>query len=68
MIESVKDLFTANTVALLLHNNLEPPKRRTIVINEIENKTDEIYDLHNQVQSLVTEVEVINLFIKEQFY
>ena len=55
-------------MALLLHNNLETPKRRTIVINEIENKTDKIYDLHNQVQSLVTEVEVIKLFIKEQFY
>ena len=68
MIENVKDLFTANTVTLLLHNNPETPKRRTLVINEIENKTDEIYDLHNQVQSLVTEVEVIKLFIKEQFY
>ena len=39
-------------------------KRRTLVINEIGNKTDEIYGL----QSLATEMEAIKLFINKQFY
>ena len=39
-------------------------KRRTLVINEIGNKTDEIYGL----QSLATEMKAIKLFINKQFY
>ena len=43
-------------------------KKRTIVINEIESKTDKICDLHEYVQSLATEVEATKLFLKEGFY
>ena len=43
-------------------------KRRTLVINEIGNNTNEIYDLHKHMQSLATEMETMKLFITEQFY
>ena len=43
-------------------------KRRTLVINEIGNNTNEIYDLHKYMQSLATEMETMKLFITEQFY
>ena len=52
----------------LPQDNIETPKRRTPVINETVNKTDEIYDLNKYVQSLATEMEAMKLFIKEQFY
>ena len=38
---------------------IETPKRRTLVINEIRTNTDEIYDLHEYVQSLATEMEAM---------
>ena len=47
-------------------DDIETPKRRTLVINDIGNN-DEIYDLHKYVQSLATEMEAMKLFIKEQF-
>ena len=46
---------------------LKHRKGEPFVINEIERKTDEIYDLHEYVQSLATEVEAIKLFLKEEF-
>ena len=52
----------------LSQDYIEIPKKRTIVINEIESKTDKIYDLHEYVQSLATEMEAIKLFLKEEFY
>ena len=52
----------------LPQDNIETPKRRTLVITEIGNKTDEIYDLHKFVKSLATEMEAMKLFITEQFY
>ena len=51
-----------------MQDNIETPKRRTLVINEIGNNTDEIYDLHKYMQSVATEMEVMKLFIKEQFH
>ena len=44
--ENVKDFFTSDHETSLTEDNIETPKRRTIVINEIDSKTDEIYDLH----------------------
>ena len=62
-------MFTSEHETSLPQDDIETLKRRTLVINEIENKTDEIYDLHNKyVQSLATEMEAMELFIKEQFY
>ena len=62
-------MFTSDHETSLPQDDIETLKRRTLVINEIENKTDEIYDLHNKyVQSLATEMEAMELFIKEQFY
>ena len=55
-------------VLLSLRPCIKTPKRRTLVINEIGTNTDEIYDLHEYVQSSATEMEVMKLFIKEQFY
>ena len=65
-IEDVKDLFTSNHEPALPQDDIETPKRRTLVINEIGNN-DEIYDLHKYVQSLATEMEAMKSFIKEQF-
>ena len=53
------------------HKNKNKCKKITLpqddlVINDIGNN-DEIYDLHKYVQSLTTEMEVMKLFIKEQF-
>ena len=63
----LKDLFTTDHETPLPQDNIETPKRGTLVINELGNKTDEIYDLPKYVQSLTTEMEVMKLFIKEQF-
>ena len=41
-IEDVKDLFTSDHETPLPQDNIETPKRRTLVINEIGNNTDEI--------------------------
>ena len=46
-------------VPLSLRPCIKTPKRRTLVINEIGTNTDEIYDLHEYVQSLATEMEVM---------
>ena len=40
--ENVKDLFTSDHETLLPQDNIETSKRRTLVINELGNKTDEI--------------------------
>ena len=40
--ENVKDLFTSDHETPLPQDNIETPKRRTLVINEIGNNTDEI--------------------------
>ena len=58
----------ATPAPLSLQPCIETPKRRTLVINEIRTNTDEIYDLHEYVQSLATEMEAMKWFIKEQFY
>ena len=63
----LKDLFATDHETPLPQDNIETPKRGTLVINELGNKTDEIYDLPKYVQSLTTEMEVMKLFIKEQF-
>ena len=68
VIENVKDLFTSDHETPLPQDNIEIPKRRTLVINKIGNKTDEIYDLHKYMQSFATKMEAMKLFIKEQFY
>ena len=68
VIENVKDLFTSDHETPLPQDNIETSKRRTLVINEIGNKTDEIYDLHKYVQSLATEMKAMKLLIKKQFY
>ena len=65
-IEDVKDLFTSDNETTLQQDDIETPKRRTLVINEIGNN-DEIYDLHKYVQSLATEMEAMKLFIKNNF-
>ena len=67
-IRNVKDLFTSDHKTPLPQDGTETPKSRTLVINEIGNKTDKIYDLHKYVQNLATEMEAMKLFIKEQFY
>ena len=51
----------------LPQDDIETPKRRTLVINDIGNN-DEIYDLHKYLQSLAIEMEAMKLFIKEQYY
>ena len=43
-------------------------KRRALVINEIGNNTNEIYDLHKYMRSLAAEMETMKSFITEQFY
>ena len=65
-IEDAKNLFTSDHETALPQDDIETPKRRTLVINDIGNN-DEIYDLHKYVQSLATEMEAMKLFIKEQF-
>ena len=40
-----------DTETSLQQDNLETSKKKTLVKNEMENKTDEIYDLHSYVQS-----------------
>ena len=40
--KNAKDLFSSDSETPLLQDNLEAPKRRTLLINEIENKTNEI--------------------------
>ena len=49
----------ATPAPLSLQPCIETPKRRTLVINEIRTNTDEIYDLHEYVQSLATEMEAM---------
>ena len=66
--KNVKDLFTSDHETPLPQDNIETPKRRVLVTNEIENKTDEIYNLHKYVQSLATEEETMKLFMKKEFY
>ena len=61
-------MFTSDHETPLPQDNIQTPKRRTPVINEIGNKTDEIYDLNKYVQSLAMKMEAMKLFIKEQFY
>ena len=61
-------MFTSDHEAPLLQDNIETPKRRTLIINETESKTDEIYDLHGYIQSLTTEVETMKLLMKEELY
>ena len=61
-------MFTSDHETPLPQDNIETSKRKTLVKNEIGSKTDEIYDLHKYVQRLATEMEVMKLFIKEQFY
>ena len=61
-------MFTSHHETPLSQDYIEIPKKRTIVITEIESKTDKIYDLHEYVQSLATEMEAMKLFLKEEFY
>ena len=61
-------MFTSHHETPLSQDYIEIPKKRTIVRNEIESKTDKIYDLHEYVQSLATKVEAMKLFLKEEFY
>ena len=61
-------MFTSHHETPLSQDYIEIPKKRTIVINEIEDKTDRIYDLYEYVQSLATGVEAIKLFLKEDFH
>ena len=61
-------MFTSHHETPLSQDYIEIQKRRTIVINEIESKTDKIYDLHEYVKSLAAEVEAMKLFLKEEFY
>ena len=68
VIENVKDLLTSDHETPPPQDSIASSKRRTLVINEIGNNTDEIYDLHKYVQSLATEMEAMKLFMKEQFY
>ena len=63
VIENVKDLFTSDHETPLPQDNIETLNRRTLVINEIGNKTDEVYDLQKYVQSLATEMEAMKLTI-----
>ena len=65
-IEDAKNVFTSDHETALPQDDIETPKRGTLVINDIGNN-DEIYDLHKYVQSLATEMEAMKLFIKEQF-
>ena len=59
-------MFTSDHETALPQDDIETPKRRTLVINDIGNN-DEISDLHKYGQSLATEMEAMKLFIKEQF-
>ena len=63
-----KGLLTSDSEASIPQDNLDTPRRRTLEINEKENKLDKICDLHKYVQSLATEREGIKLFNKEKFY
>ena len=65
-IEDAKNVFISDHETALPQDDIETPKRGTLVINDIGNN-DEIYDLHKYVQSLATEMEAMKLFIKEQF-
>ena len=59
-------MLTSDHETALPPDDIETPKRRTLVINEI-GINDEIYGLHKYVQSLDTEMEAMKLFIKDQF-
>ena len=59
--QTVKDLFASDHETPLPQDNIETPKWGTLVINEIGNHTDEIYHLQKYVQSLTTEIDVMNL-------
>ena len=61
-------MLTSDSEASIPQDNLDTPRRRTLEINEKENKTDKICDSHKYVQSLATEREGIKLFNKEKFY
>ena len=60
-------MFTSHHETPLSQDYNEIPKKRTIVINEIESKTDKIYELYEYVQSLATEMEAMKLFLQEEF-
>ena len=60
-------MFTSDNKIPVLQNNPKIPKRKTLVRNEIENKTNEIYNLSKYVQSLITEVGATNYFWKNSF-
>lgn len=60
-------MLTSDSEASIPQDNLDTPKRRTLEINEKENKTDKICDLHKYVQSLATEREGIKLSNQENF-
>ena len=49
-IEDVKELLISDRETALPQDDIETPKRRTLVKNEIGNN-DEIYDFHNYVQN-----------------
>ena len=61
-------MLTSHHETFLSQDYNEIPKKRTIIINEIESKTDKIYELYEYVQSLATEMEAMELFLKEEFY
>ena len=65
VIENIEVLFTFDHETPYHKITL---KRRTLVINEIGNNTNEIYDLHKYMQSLAPEMETMKSFITEQFY
>ena len=65
-IEDGKNLLTFYHETALPQDDIETPKRRTLVINDIGNN-DEIYNLYKYAQSLTTEMEAMKLFMKEQF-
>ena len=60
-------MLTSDSEASIPQDNLDTPKRRTLEINEKENKTDKICGLHKYVQSLATESEGIKLSNQENF-
>ena len=61
-------MFTSDHETPLPQDNIEAPKRKSLLINETESKTDKIYDFYKYVQSLATEVEAMKLFMKKEFY
>ena len=66
-IEDIKNLLTSDHETALPQNDIETPKRRTLVINDIGNN-DEIYDLHKYVESLATEMEAMKFDKRTSFF